>query len=113
MITLFAIPKPFRGHIGVIQRNAIESWARLRPTCQIILLGNDDGTFEAAKEFGAEYIPEVGRNEFGTPLLDSAFAAAERVATNGLLCYINADIILMRDYMAAAARLAGRIAQFL
>ena len=113
MISLFAIPKSFRGHIGVIQRNAIESWARLRPICQIILLGNDDGTYKVAKEFGAEYIPEVDRNEFGTPLLDSAFAAAERVATNDLLCYINADIILMSDFTAAGSRLAGRLSPFL
>jgi hypothetical protein len=30
-MTLFAIPKPFVGHIGVIQRNALGSWiARVR-----------------------------------------------------------------------------------
>ena len=26
MLTIFTIPKPFIGHIGVIQRNAIMSW---------------------------------------------------------------------------------------
>ena len=113
MITLFAIPKPFRGHTGVIQRNAIESWTRLRPICQIVLLGNDDGTSETAKEFEAEHIPHVGRNEFGTPLLDSAFAAAEHVATNNLLCYVNADIVFMSDFMTAVTRLAGQLSPFL
>ncbi len=113
MVTLFAIPKPFRGHAGVIQHNAIKSWTMLRPACQIILLGDEDGTFDTAKECGAHYIPEVARNEFGTPLLDSAFAAAERVATNDLLCYVNADIILMSDFMPAVTRLAGRMRPFL
>ena len=30
-LTIFAVPKPFEGHIDVIQRNAIRSWQRLRP----------------------------------------------------------------------------------
>ena len=30
MLTIFTTPKAFRGHIGVIQRNALESWTRLR-----------------------------------------------------------------------------------
>jgi hypothetical protein len=30
-LTIFAVPKPFEGHIGMIQRNAIRSWKGLRP----------------------------------------------------------------------------------
>ncbi|HET8998367.1 MAG TPA: hypothetical protein VFP86_01850 [bacterium] len=108
MLTLFAIPKPFRDQVGVIQRNAIKSWAMLRPACQIVLLGDDEGTVEMAKECGARHVPEVARNEFGTPLLDSVFAVAERVATNDVLCYVNADIMLMSDFTAAVTRLAGQ-----
>ena len=26
MLTIFTTPKPFRGHIGIIQRNALKSW---------------------------------------------------------------------------------------
>jgi len=37
-LTIFAIPKAFRGHIGVIQRNAIETWTRMRPAPQVLLL---------------------------------------------------------------------------
>lgn len=29
MLTIFATPKPFQGHVGIIQRNAIGSWVRL------------------------------------------------------------------------------------
>lgn len=31
MITLFTTAKPFRGHDGIIQRNALRSWTLLRP----------------------------------------------------------------------------------
>ena len=51
MLTIFAVPKPFRGHIGVIQRNAIRSWTLLRPACDIILMGNEEGIAEIAAEF--------------------------------------------------------------
>jgi hypothetical protein len=44
MITIFATPKPFVGPIKIIQDNAIESWKRLIPECEVILLGKDSGT---------------------------------------------------------------------
>lgn len=113
MLTLFATPKPFRGHAAVIQRNAIRSWAMLRPACQIVLLGDDDGTREMAKACGGLHVPDVARNEFGTPRLDSVFAEAERVAANDVLCYVNADMMLMSDFTAAVARLAGQTPRFL
>ena len=39
MLTILSTPKPFEGHIGLIQRNAIGSWVRLSPRPQIILFG--------------------------------------------------------------------------
>jgi hypothetical protein len=101
MLTLFTIPKPFRGHIGIIQRNAIQSWIRLRPECEIILFGNDEGTAEVASEFCIRHIPEIARNEYGTPLLNSLFEIAQRSASHNLMAYVNADIILMSDFLAA------------
>jgi len=50
MITFFTTPKPFRGHIGVIQRNAIESWKRIHPSAEVILFGDEEGAAEAARE---------------------------------------------------------------
>ncbi len=104
MLTLFSIPKPFRGHIATIQKNAIKSWTLLRPECEIILFGDDGGTAEVAKEFGVRHIPEVARNEFGTPLVNDLFVKAQTMTTNNLLCYVNADIILMSDFLPAVQR---------
>ena len=101
MLTLFSIPKPFAGRIAAIQRNAIESWTRLHPDCEVILCGDDDGVKEAAAKFRTRHIPDVARNEFGTPLLDSVFEKVEREASHLLLCYVNADIILRKDFLAA------------
>ncbi|NBC18953.1 MAG: hypothetical protein GVY18_16755, partial [Bacteroidetes bacterium] len=52
MLTLFTIPKPFAGHIGVIQRNALESWRRLDSDVEIILCGDDAGVAKTADALG-------------------------------------------------------------
>ncbi|HEX4628035.1 MAG TPA: hypothetical protein VH137_04525, partial [Gemmatimonadales bacterium] len=108
MLTLFTIPKPFRGHIAVIQRNAICSWTLLRPRCEIILLGDDDGVAAAAAQAGVRHIPTLARNEYGTPLVSDCFAQAERAATHATLGYINADVIVMNDLLEAVRRIARR-----
>ena len=102
MLTIFGIPKPFQDHhINIIQRNAIKSWALLEPRPEIILLGDENGTVEFCEEFGIQHIPRVERNEYGTPLINSVFSQAEKAATYTLMCYVNADIILVSDLTAA------------
>jgi len=102
------MPKPFRGHIGMIQRNAIRSWILLRPTCDIVLLGDEEGTAETAREFGLHHIPFVARNEYGTPLINSIFEQAQAVSKHRLLAYVNADIILFNDFLSSARRIPFR-----
>jgi len=104
-ITLFAIPKPFEGDVAVIQRNAVESWARLGREVEVVLLGDDKGVAEAASAVGARHLGPVETTEYGTPLLSSAFEVARRGSTRRLLAYVNADIILLRDFVDAVRRI--------
>src|SRR5712691_9855664 len=113
MLTLFTTAKPFRGHIGVIQRNAIQSWTCLGPEIEIILFGNDEGAAEAAQQFGLRHEAHVERNELGTKRLDYMFARAQAIARHDLLCYINCDIILMRDFRRAVERVRAMHREFL
>ncbi len=50
MLTIFIVRSPSPGHIGVIQRNSINSWTKLVPKCEIILLGDEEGTAKTAKD---------------------------------------------------------------
>lgn len=106
MITFFSTPKPFRGHIGIIQRNAIQSWKHAHPDAEVILFGNEEGTAEIAHELGARHEMEVDRNELGTPLLSSLFDRADRLARHDRLCFLNADILLTDDFLAASVKLS-------
>ena len=104
LITLFSAPKPFTNpHIAMIQRNAIKSWTLL-PDVDVILLGEEDGLAEVAKELGVKHIPNVVRNGAGVPLISSMFQLARENSNSELLCIINADMILMPDFVEAARR---------
>ncbi len=113
MPTIFAVPKPFSGHIGSIQTNAIKSWLALRPACEVILFGDESGVEEAAANNGVRHVAHVQRNEFGTPLLDDVFANAQRLATRDVLCYVNADIVLLSDFVPAIERVRRAKDRFL
>lgn len=112
-LTTFAIPKPFRGHIGVIQRNAITSWTRIQPRPNVILFGDDEGTGDLARELGLLHFPNIQRNRWGTPLVSDLFAKAEELSKTPLLCYVNADIILFDDFPQALSRVAALQKRFL
>ncbi|MEM6612100.1 MAG: glycosyltransferase [Cyanobacteria bacterium P01_C01_bin.72] len=98
-VTIFAIPKPFDGHIGLIQYNAIASWTKLQPQPEIFLYGDEAGTKEICQELGLIHVPTIQRNEYGTPLLDGIFAQTCDRAKNRIIAYLNADIILMDDFL--------------
>ncbi|MDO8752327.1 MAG: hypothetical protein Q7J80_00415 [Anaerolineales bacterium] len=104
LITLFSAPKPFTDpHIAMIQRNAIKSWALL-PDVEVILLGEEEGLAQAAKEFGVKHLPNVVCNDNRTPLISSMFQLARDASQRSnseLLCIINTDIILMPDFVEA------------
>jgi len=102
LITLFSAPKPFTNpHIATIQHNAIQSWTLL-PDIEIILLGAETGLAEAARELGVKHLSHVACNENGTPLISSMFQLVRENSHSDLLCIINADIILMPDFLEAA-----------
>jgi hypothetical protein len=113
MLTIFTTPKPFRGHIDVIQRNALRSWTMLTPRPEIIVFGDELGATELAAESSIRHAPTLARNEYGTPLVSDLFARAEHFASHDVLAYVNADIVLMDDFMRAIAELVRRKRKFL
>lgn len=112
MLTIFTTPKPFTGHIDVIQRNALRSWQRLHPHVEILLFGDDAGAAEVCQELGIRHIPEVRRNRHGTKYLASIYDQAQELARHDLLCHVNCDILLLSDFRLAIERLLRHQKQF-
>ncbi|HXQ33373.1 MAG TPA: hypothetical protein VN843_05070, partial [Anaerolineales bacterium] len=104
LITLISAPKPFtEPHIATIQRNAIKSWTLL-PDVEVILLGEEIGFAEVAKELGVKHLTNVARNTNGTPLISSMFQLTRENSHSPFLCIINADMILMSDFVEVAKK---------
>jgi len=112
MMTLFSVPCAFEGHRNIIQRNALNTWVRLRWQPRIILLGNDAGVAEAAKEFGCVHVPDVEVSPRGRPVLSDVFARAGKMATDGVMCWTNADMMLVH-LSEAALRCSRGLNEFL
>lgn len=114
LITLFSAPKPFTNpHIATIQRNAIRSWLALGDAVEVLLLGDEEGLSQNAAELGVRLIHEVKRNAQGTPLVSSLFELARKNSSAPLLAYVNADILLMPDFVAGARALQATGKPFL
>ncbi len=113
LVSILAMPKPFHGHIGVIQRNAITSWTKLSPRPEIFLFGEEEGTEQIADELGLTHLHDIERNEFGTPLLGDLIRRAREATDTRLLCYSNSDIILLQAFHTAVSAIAEKFSRFL
>lgn len=105
MITIFTIPKPFCGKAEIHQNNAIKSWTLLTHPSNIILFGNEKGADTLSRAWSLKHIPNVPTSNAGTPLLDFAFNSAQKIAITPYVAYLNADIILMSDFIEAVKSL--------
>jgi len=113
MLTLFSTPKPFQGHIGVIQRNALRSWQQLHPDVEILLFGDDAGAADVCRELGIRHVPNLRKNRYGTKYLASMYDQAQELARHDLLCHANCDILFLDDFPRALARVTNLSLPFL
>jgi len=112
-LTIFTAPKPFTNpHINVIQRNAIQAWTHLKDVA-VLLVGDEPGMAEVAREYGVRHAPTVDRDDRGVPTVRSVMAQGHAASDSPLLCYANADMILMSDLLQAARQVASQVRDFL
>ncbi len=114
LVTLFTAPKPFtNAHIALIQRNALRSWLALGEDVEVLLIGEEDGMAQVAQELGIRQLTQVERNAYGTPLIRSIFNLARQHGSGRLLAYVNADILLLPEFVRAAKQAAEQAPRFL
>ena len=113
MITFFSVLKPCEGRTGLAQAQAVRSWAALGAPSDVLLLGDEHGVEDLAQATGARWLPHVGRNANGTPLLDAAIRLAREASATPLLCLVNGDIVLDGRFADAARILSAQLPRFL
>jgi hypothetical protein len=62
-----------------------------------------------ASELGLDYVGDAECNEFGTPLIDDVINTARRMAKFETLAYVNADIILLKNFVVAIEEVRKKI----
>lgn len=105
-LAIVAAPKPFQGHTGIIQRNAIASWRALGRDVDILLGGDVMGLGYVAADVGAVRLGQIAEGFDGPPRVDDLFAKARRATRADLIAYVNSDIMLMPDWLVAVRRVA-------
>ena len=108
-LTIFGTPKPFRGIFDRIQRNAAWSWAQLQPRAEVVLIGDDEGTADVSRALGVRHVPNVARSPKNVPLLDDLWAIGQGEANADTCLFVNADIILTDDVLAAVAKVRQQL----
>lgn len=108
-IAIVAAPKDFRGHTGVIQRNALASWRQLGRDVEILLGGDAAGLAHEAAAVRAVHLGPLAAGVDGPPRVDDLFAKARAATRADLLAYVNSDIMLLPDWRAAVLRVAAAI----
>jgi hypothetical protein len=112
-LTIFTAPKSFTNpHINIIQRNAIQSWMRLKDV-EVLLIGDEAGIRETAGELGIRNVPEVARDEKGIPQVDAVMRIGHKNCDSPMLCYANADMVLLPDLVEAAQQVSRQAKDFL
>ena len=114
MLTIFSAPKSFSDpHIALIQRNAISSWLQLGEDVEVLLMGDEPGLDDAASSLGVRRLSVPERAPSGTPLISALFGRAREAASYRLLCYMNADIVPLDDFLPGVRTVVERLDSFL
>ncbi len=114
LLTIITSVKPFVDpHIINLQRNAFQSWKALGPDVDIVVVGDEIGLDEVCREMNLRRAPDIRRNKGGTPLVSSIYELGRQACTSPLLAYINADIVVLPDFLQGAKKAAERYEKFL
>jgi hypothetical protein len=106
LITLYTTIKPmYRDEEIKNQTAAIESWTKLRPEVDILIVGREKGVDSLIDNYGICLVGPVKRNEYGTPLVNDVIRLGETHSGTDLVCMINADDILDLYFLDAIHKL--------
>ena len=113
MLTFYSVVKGFVGNTTYLQRNAIRSWKKAVPDCEIILFGDDEpNAQQEAMDMHLHVLP-MERTEHGAPLLPYIVGKANEIARYDIRCLINADIILDSRFSQAVDVVSMNLDSFL
>jgi hypothetical protein len=110
MISIITTLKPFRGLARIHQINALRSWGKFIEGAEIIVIGESEG-FETTLndfKFNIKWVKEVKTSYSGAPYFDDMIKKGLENARNDFMCIINADTILLSDFVNSISNLINK-----
>jgi hypothetical protein len=112
-LTVFTAPKPLTDpHINTIQRNAIRSWLEMDEDLEVLLIGDEDGISKLANDLEVKHLPDVKKNEHGTPLVSSIFQLAHEYGQADVLMFSNTDILFFPETLQTIESIRSAVNDF-
>lgn len=100
----FTTPKPFNDANLIRQKNTLNSLSALNTEKEVVLFGDDDDAIAQGlcSELGVTFISEFRRGPGGkVPYINDIFQRAQNYVDADYYCYINADMVLLNDFVEA------------
>jgi hypothetical protein len=106
-ISLITTLKPFKGLARIHQINSLQSWAKFIEGAEIIVVGESEGfeTILSEFKFNIKWVKEVKTSYSGAPYLDDMIKKGLENARYDFVCIINADTILLSDFVHSISKL--------
>lgn len=113
--SITTVPFPFTDQHGFAyrQHNAIQSWLRLDPVPEIVLLGDDEGVEDYASRYNLRHVGGLTKNEDGALDCSVIFAKAQGAVSHDVMCYIDCDVILLPDFVSMVRHVVDNYENFL
>jgi predicted SAM-dependent methyltransferase len=109
MLTFFTTFRNF----SLAERNAISSWLALDHSTEVIVFTETSPVDPLLIGPKVRIISEFKRHTSGLPLINDLFDQASKLTGHALLCYLNSDIILLKDFKHLVATLLKETNPFL
>ena len=93
MFTIFTFPRPFKEPFLIPQINAINSWKKIHPDVEIVLINDEEDSSKIFAEKNGIKCINGKFSEYGTPLLKYALEKVQKIAKNKDIIFFNTDII--------------------
>ena len=108
LISIIACFKGFDTYAAEGQRRALRSWMTYRPYVEIIMLCDDFGVAQVAKENWIKHVPGVEVTRHGVPYWKSVVLLGQQHASAPYVMFVNGDIVLRGSIIEPVLALTSR-----
>jgi hypothetical protein len=75
-------------------------------------MGDDNGSLQICEEHGIQYVPDIEKNEYNTPVFSDMVKKADSLAIYPYILHLSSDIIIFQDVVKALQSIKNTFQSF-